>query len=188
MSRRPVSQKTTLFLAMAVGVFCACYCVLSVAERHYWAKNKLDHCKQELQGWEACRVSRPAFYRANAEAVSFCLESLTKAQEDPWADIPKIQLTGFYILAGLGGAIGGFLGTLAVLWLVAKTAYKPICGFLRPRGAQQDAIPQSPTTGSQPHPTGPPRRVTRNRTTMGTPPCCPPASAGRATASPRCRA
>jgi hypothetical protein len=108
-------RKLTPFLAIVVAAVCAFHCVLSVADKYHRAQYRLSLYTQELQGWDACRVTRPAFFRANTEAVNDCLRKLTSAQEDFWMSLPKGQLAGLYLLAGLAGAAGGCLATWAVV-------------------------------------------------------------------------
>ncbi|UCG58402.1 MAG: hypothetical protein JSU70_02635 [Phycisphaerales bacterium] len=142
MKPRHGAQRVAIFLAMAVGVFCACCCVLLVAERHYWARNRLDRYRQELEGWEACRVGEPSFYRANVDVVSLCLENLTESQQDFWVKVSNVQLMGLYILAGLGGAVGGSLATWVVLSFTRKVVCGPVGRLMR--GSPADVAATSP--------------------------------------------
>jgi hypothetical protein len=125
-------RRITVLLALAAGVFCACFCVLSVADKAHDAQYRLSIYKEELQGWEACRSTKPAFYRANLETVSNCLNSLSKAQEDFWVSVPKRELIGLYILAGMGGLAGGYLATWTVVWFgglaIGKSIRRMVCG------------------------------------------------------------
>jgi hypothetical protein len=62
-------RKLTPFLAIVVAAVCAFHCVLSVADKYHRAQYRLSLYRQELQGWDACRVTRPAFFRANTEDI-----------------------------------------------------------------------------------------------------------------------
>jgi len=139
-------------LAILAGVVCACYFILSVADKYYSAQSALSMYKQDLQGWDACRVMKPAFFKANAEAVSQCLSNLADAQDDFWVNLPKAQLVGLYISAALGGAAGGYLAVWTVVQLVTLAVHKFIGGIVhafcrgtsgRVKGA--DAIPSQAT-------------------------------------------
>jgi len=116
MSPRRRLRDITLWVAITVGIICACFCILTVADKYYSAHQKLDMYRQSLHGWEACRKTRPAFYRANAEAVNYCLKNLSEAQGNFWVNLPIGQLAGMYVLAGIGGAAGGYLATWAAVW------------------------------------------------------------------------
>lgn len=109
-------QEITLFLAIAAGIFCACYCVLAMANNYYVARYNLDIYTQDLQGWDACRQTEPGYYKANAEVVSSCLKNLDSARENFWLNLSTGQLAGLFVLAGSGGAVGGYLSTWAVVW------------------------------------------------------------------------
>jgi uncharacterized protein HemX len=95
-----------------------------MADDYYSARYKLDTHSQEFQGWEACRQTKPTYFEANAEAVSACLKSLEEAQDNFWVKLPKAQLIGLFVLAGLGSATGGFLATWAIVWFVGLGIYR----------------------------------------------------------------
>lgn len=116
--------QVTLFLAITAGVFCACFCVLSMANNYYVARYNLDLYTQDLQGWEACRKTEPSYYRANAEAIGSCLKNLDAARENFWVNLPTVQLVGLFVLAGLGGAAGGYLSAWAVVWFCVSAIGK----------------------------------------------------------------
>jgi hypothetical protein len=122
-------RKLTPFLAIVVAAVCAFHCVLSVADKYHRAQYRLSLYRQELQGWDACRVTRPAFFRANTEEVNDCLRNLAKAEEDSWVSLAKGQLAGLYLLAGLAGAAGGCL----VTWAVVQLAGLAVGTFIRLR-------------------------------------------------------
>lgn len=117
----------TLFLAIAVSVFCACYCVLTTANRYYSACYKLDAHQENLQGWEACRKTNPAFYEANTKAVSCCLKDLDEAEGSLWVNLPLGQLIGLHVLGCLVGAGVGYGGT----WLVLQTGRLAVYKLIR---------------------------------------------------------
>ena len=116
MNPRRRLRDITLWVAVTAGIICACFCILTVADKYYSAHQKLDMYRQSLHGWEACRKTSPAFYRANTDAVNYCLKNLSEAQGDFWANLPIGQLAGMYVLAGIGGAAGGYLATWAAVW------------------------------------------------------------------------
>lgn len=128
---RPGFSRTTFFLALVVAVSCASYCVLSVADRYYRAHSKVHMYEDELQGWDACRRTRPTVFTANAEAVSYCIDNLSKARENFWVGLPKGQVLGLYALAALGGAAGGCLATWVFLIFGASVIYKSIRSLFR---------------------------------------------------------
>ena len=107
-------REIRLLLAISVGVFCACSCVLSMANSYYLARFNLDSYTRDLQGWEACRQARPSYYRANTEAVDSCLKGLDAARDNFWVRLSSGQRAGLFILAGLGGTVGGYVTTWAV--------------------------------------------------------------------------
>lgn len=114
----------TLWVAITAGILCTCFCILTVADKYYSAHQKLEMYRQSLNGWEACRTTRPAFFRANAESINFCLKNLSEAQENFWVNLPIAQLAGIYLLAGLACAAGGFSGTWVVVRLGGLGVYK----------------------------------------------------------------
>jgi hypothetical protein len=109
-------HELALFLAIAGGIFCACYCVLAMANNYYVARYNLDIYTQDLQGWDACRQTEPGYYKANAEVVGSCLKKLDSARENFWLNLSRVQLAGLFVLAGSGGAAGGYLSTWAAVW------------------------------------------------------------------------
>jgi hypothetical protein len=123
-------KKITLLFVIIAGVSCACYGVLLVADEYYRAQNKLNMCRESVEGWEACRKMKPEFYEANTEAVSASLEKLDEAQQNFWVNLPKGQLVGLYVLAGFAGAIGGCLVTWILLWFGGLAIYETIRWFI----------------------------------------------------------
>jgi hypothetical protein len=126
MKRKCGLRSVTLFLAICVSVFSACFCVLLMADDYHSARYKLDAHSQEFQGWEACRQTKPAYYETNAEAVNTCRKSLEEAKDNFWVKLPKAQSIGLFVLAGLGSATGGFLATWAIVWFVGLGIYRLI--------------------------------------------------------------
>jgi hypothetical protein len=88
-----------------------------MAGEYHSARFELDTHSRELQGWEACRQTKPAYFKANEEAVSSCLKSLDEARGNFWVKLPKAQLAGLFALASLGSAAGGYLAAWVVVWL-----------------------------------------------------------------------
>jgi hypothetical protein len=119
-------RSITLFLSICVSVFSACFCVLLMAGEYYTARNKLDIYSKEFQGWEACRQTEPNYFKANAEAVNSCLKNLEEAKGNFWVTLPKNQIIGLFVLAGLGSAIGGYMAVWSV-WFGSTG----ICRFIR---------------------------------------------------------
>lgn len=119
-------RRIALFLAAVVGVSCAYYSVILVAGEYSWAQSKLNMYQEGVQGWEACRQMKPEFYKANTEAVSYCLAGLNQAQDNFWVNLPESQLVGLYVVAGSVGAVAGSLATFAVFWLGGLAAYESI--------------------------------------------------------------
>jgi hypothetical protein len=126
MKRKRVLHGTTFFLAICVSAFSLCFCFMLMAGEYYSARKKLDMHNRELQGWEACRQTKPAYVKENAEAVNLCLKSLDEAKGNFWVKLPKAQLVGLFVLGGLGSATGGYLATWAVVWFGGLGIYKCI--------------------------------------------------------------
>lgn len=118
-------RELAFFLAMCGGVFCACFCVLSVANDRHSALYRVDMHKSELRGWEACRETKPALFRENEGVVSRCAKSLAEAEGSFWVKLSPRQLVGLYVLGGLGGALGGYLA----VWVVGRCLGLAVCGL-----------------------------------------------------------
>jgi hypothetical protein len=86
----------------------------------------MDTYNRELQGWEACRQTNPAYFKANEQAVNSCLTSINEARNNFWVKIPKAQWTGILILAGLTSASMGYFATWITVWLVGFIIYKVV--------------------------------------------------------------
>lgn len=112
------------FLAICTSIFSACFCVLLMAGEYYSARYKVDAHNRELQGWEACRQLEPTYYKANSEAVSDCISSLEEARGNFWVKLPRAHLGGFFVLASLASATGGYLATWLVVWLGGLGIYR----------------------------------------------------------------
>ncbi len=124
MKRKDKLRGITFFLAISVGVFSSSFCVLLMAGEYQSARYELDRYNLEFQGWEACKQTKPAYFKDNAEAVSSCLKSLDQARSNFWVKIPKTQLAGLFVLAVLSSAIGGFLAAWLVIWFGGLCIYK----------------------------------------------------------------
>ena len=118
------SKAGSIYLPVTVSVFCACCCVLFAADSYSQAQFKLNTCKQELQGWEACRVARPAFYRENISTVSNCLDYLNQARENFWVKLARIQLLTLYGLIGITSATCGYIAAYTLAWFGSTTMHK----------------------------------------------------------------
>jgi hypothetical protein len=140
MRRKSKIRSAVFSLAVCAGIFCAWCCVLLMAGEYYSAQRKLNVSKQELQTWEACRSTKPSYFRSNAEAVSACLKNFNEARENRWMSLPKEQLVGLFVLAAVASAVGGGLATWAVVWLVFLSIYRLLrllaCCFMRHPGRQ----------------------------------------------------
>lgn len=112
------------FLAICVSVVSACVCVLLISGEYHSAHFTMDTYDRELQGWEACRQTNPAYFKANEQAVNSCLISINEARDNFWVKLPKAHLIGLFVLAGLVSAAGGYLITWAVVWLIGISIYK----------------------------------------------------------------
>ena len=124
MKQKSKLKRITSFLAICASVVSACVCVLFISGDYHSAHFKMDTYNRELQGWEACRQTNPAYYRANEQAVNSCLASINEAQKNFWVKIPKTQWTGILILAGLASASLGYFTTWLIIWLVGFIIYK----------------------------------------------------------------
>jgi hypothetical protein len=84
----------------------------------------MDTYDRELRGWEACRQTNPAYFKANEQAVNSCLMSINETRDNFWVKLPKAQWAGILILAGLMSASVGYLSTWIILWLIGFVIYK----------------------------------------------------------------
>lgn len=105
-------------MALCAGIFCAWCCVLLMAGEYNSARLKLSIYEHEMQEWEACRQTKPSYFRENSEAVSSCLKGFNEARDNPWLNLPKNQLVGFFVLAALASAFSGSLAVWIVVWIV----------------------------------------------------------------------
>lgn len=126
MNKKGKLRRAVFSLAICVGIFCAWCCVLLMAGEYNSASHKLDVHKQEVQGWEACRLTKPSYFRSNAEVVSSCLKNFNQAKDNFWLGLPKGQLIGLFALAALGSAVAGGLATWIVVWLGGLAIYRTI--------------------------------------------------------------
>jgi hypothetical protein len=98
-----------------------------MAGRYQSARYSLESYTSQYQGWQACQQTKPAYYKANADAVNACQLSLEQARASFWVKLSKPKLRAFFVLAAVGTAIAGYLVTWLVVWLVGLC----ICGFIR---------------------------------------------------------
>lgn len=117
-------KSITSFLAICASVVSACVCVLLISGEYHSAHFKMDTCDRELRGWEACRQTNPAYFKANEQAVNSCITNINEARQNFWVKIPKKQWVGILILAGLASATVGYLATWVVIWLAGFVIYK----------------------------------------------------------------
>jgi hypothetical protein len=94
------------------------------------ARHKLNVHEEEVQAWEACRQTKPSYFRNNSEAVGSCLKKYNEARENPWMSLPKDRLIGIFVLAALGSTVVGSLVTWIVLWLGYLIIYRFIRGLV----------------------------------------------------------
>jgi len=117
----------TFFLAICASGILASFCILLMAGEYQSASYRLEIHNREFQGWEACKQTKPAYFKDNAEAVTSCIKALNEARDNFWVKIPKVQLAGLFLLAGVGSAISGYLITWIVVWFGGSG----ICRFIR---------------------------------------------------------
>ena len=117
-------RSVTFFLAICASGIFASFCILLMAGEHQSARYRLEIHSLEFQGWEACKQTKPAYFKDNAEAVTSCIKGLNEARDNFWVKLPKAQLAGLYVLAGVGGAIIGYLVTWIVVWFVGRSIYR----------------------------------------------------------------
>jgi hypothetical protein len=114
----------TSFLAICISVVSASVCVLLLSGDYHSAHYKMDTYNRELQGWEACRQTNPAYYKANEQAVNTCLANINEARTNFWVKVPKTQWIGILILSGLASASVGYFATWVVIWFVGFIIYE----------------------------------------------------------------
>jgi len=124
MKQKSKLKGITSFLAICASVVSACVCVLLISGDYHSAHFKMDTYNRELRGWEACRQTNPAYFKANEQAVNSCITSINEARQNFWVKIPKTQWAGILILAGLASACAGYFATWIVIWLVGLIMYK----------------------------------------------------------------
>jgi hypothetical protein len=124
MRRKRKLRAAVFSLAICVGIFCAWCCVLLMVGEYNSAHRILDVQQQELQAWEACRQTKPSYYKENSEAVSSCLKKLNEARDNLWVSLPKGHLIGFFALAALASASVGSLVTWIVVWIGCLSVYR----------------------------------------------------------------
>lgn len=112
------------FLAICASVFSSSFCILLMAGEYHSARYSLDMHSREFQGWQAFKQTEPAYFKANAEAITSCVKALNEARDNFWVKIPKVQLAGLFLLAGVGSAIGGYSATWIVVWFGGLCIYR----------------------------------------------------------------
>jgi len=126
MNKKSKLRTVTSFLAISASVVSACICVLLISGDYHSAHFNKDTYDRELRGWEACRQTNPAYYKANEQAVNTCLTNLNEARSNFWVKIQKTQWVGILILAGLASACAGYFATWLVICLVGFVIYKSV--------------------------------------------------------------
>lgn len=124
MNKKSNLKSVTSFLAICASVVSACICVLLIYGDYHTAHYKMDTYNREFQGWEACRQTNPAYFKANDQAVNTCVNNLNEARANFWVKIPKTQWAGILILAGLASATMGYFATWLFIWLAGLVIYK----------------------------------------------------------------
>lgn len=124
MNHKSKLRGVTSFLAICASVVSACICVLLISGEYHSAHFKMDTYDRELRGWEACRQTNPAYFKANEQAVNSCLMSINETRDNFWVKLPKAQWAGILILAGLASASVGYLSTWIIVWLIGFVIYK----------------------------------------------------------------
>lgn len=124
MKKKKRVRKAVFSLAICAGIFSAWCCVLLMAGEYNSARRKLAVHEQEVQAWEACRQTKPSYFKDNSEAVNSCLNNLTEAKDNPWVSLPKEQLIGLFVLAASASAAVGSLATWIVLWIIVLSIYR----------------------------------------------------------------
>jgi len=114
----------TFFLAICASGISACFCILLMAGEYQSARYRLEIHSLEFQGWEACKQTKPAYFKDNAEEVTACIEALNEARDNFWVKLPKVQLAGLFLLTGVGSAISGYLITWIVVWFGGSGIYR----------------------------------------------------------------
>jgi hypothetical protein len=124
MNHKTKLHSITSFLAICASVVSACVCVLLISGDYHSAHFKMDTYDREFRGWEACRQTNPAYFKANEQAVNSCLTNINEARNNFWVKIPKAQWAGILILAGLTSACVGYFATWIVVWLAGFIIYE----------------------------------------------------------------
>ena len=132
MKHKSKLQGITSFLAICASVVSACVCVLLISGEYHSAHFKMDTYERELQGWQACRQTNPAYFKANEQAVNTCLTNINETRKNFWVKIPKTQWAGILILAGLASASAGYFATWIVVWLAGFIIYEIVRLFTLP--------------------------------------------------------
>ena len=116
MKKQNGSKRSILIASMISGVFCISVCVLLVSDQYHDAKNRVEIFRQELDGWNACRITEPEYYSSNVEEVDRCVAGLVEANKNFWVNLPKHHIIGIFVgVALVGGIVGSFAGWLLLI-------------------------------------------------------------------------
>lgn len=148
MHQKSKLRTVTSFLAICASVVAACICVLLISGDYHSAHFKKDTYDRELRGWEACRQTNPAYYKANEQAVNTCLMNLNEAKSNFWVKIPKTQWVGILILAVLASACAGYFATWLVICLLGFVMYKSLRLLTFPFKHKKNRQPQKASCGA----------------------------------------
>lgn len=118
-------RNVALYLAVCVGTIAACTCVLIVADKYNSAKSKYNAQVQETQGWEACRLTKPDYFKAHEEEANNSKKNLEEAKNNFWIQRPKQELVGIFILSGLVSAVAGYL-SIWVSYLICNACLRTL--------------------------------------------------------------
>ena len=120
-------RNVAFYLAICAGTIAACTCVLIIADKYHSAQSKFNAHVQEFQGWEACRLTKPDYFKANEEEANNSKKNLDEAKSNFWVELPKQELVGLFALGGVGSALAGYLA----VWIVAVICYACVRTLIR---------------------------------------------------------
>jgi hypothetical protein len=127
MKRKTKFRNVTFLLAVSASITAACICVLLISEEYHSAQSKFDNYKREVQEWEACRQTKPDYFKANEEEANNSKKNLDEAKSNFWVELPKQELVGLFALGGVGSALAGYLA----VWIVAVICYACVRTLIR---------------------------------------------------------
>ncbi len=119
MKRKTKFRNVTFLLAVCASTIAACTCVLMTADKYQSAQSNFNAHLQESQGWEACRLTKPDYFKAHEEEANNSKKNLEEAKSNFWVKRPKQELVGIFALFGVGSALAGYLA----VWIVAMICY-----------------------------------------------------------------